>query len=143
MKLIHLLKNLFTGDFVIGIGNNKVVSFPKIAPYMVVLLPIMGYMVNNYIKNPITWILVFIIVILVLFGFFYYSLLPKEKVNTLEEWKKDNVIAINVKKEDLLNSNDKPSINNTKGEIIDYLEKNNIEFNKNDSKTKLLEKISK
>ena len=93
MKIIHFLKKMFTGGIAIRVSkydenkNAKTVSFPKIAPWMMVLIPLLGYLGNT--GNPLVWLAVVATVIVVFFGFFYYSVFKSELPKTNEELAND------------------------------------------------------
>lgn len=173
MKLIHFLKNIWTGGIVIRVskydktGNAKSLGFPKIAPWMITLLTAMAFLQHI----PLVLITLFpITAVVVFFGFFYYDVFKEEIPKTKEEAKKDIItIGFNRKEivfektdlEKALEANDSveykneviteveskndieiiPTMDNTKGEIIDYLHNKGIRYKKSDTKAKLLSKI--
>ncbi len=149
-------------------GNAKTLGFPKIAPWMITLITTIAFLQHIplvlAILLPLTHVVVF-------FGIFYYKVFKSEKPLTKEDAKKDILtIGFDSKKIEFEKSDSekaleisievsievedspkevsetkakevKPTMDNTKGEIIAYLGSKGIEYKKSDTKALLLSKI--
>ena len=106
MKIVHAFKLILTGGYAIRVskynenGDAKILSFPKIAPLMMVLFPLLAYFGEKEVISVYFWIVLGLMFICVVFGFFYYDIFKSERPKNVEDVKKD-IINIGFKKSEI------------------------------------------
>jgi hypothetical protein len=107
MRFIYFLKKYLIGSYTIRvgkydeIGNAKTIGLPKIAPFMLVLFPLIVYLVNlESCIHQLSWIFMSISIVYILFGVVYCKIFESE-TPSVDDIKND-VIAIGFDKKELV-----------------------------------------
>lgn len=93
---MNLIEKTLVGAYSI-VYNNKYHTFPKIAPIMMIALPLMGYFQKSSVDVPALFYTGLALFLIGLLGFFYFDIFPKRKPKTKEESMKYTTV-INEKK---------------------------------------------
>jgi hypothetical protein len=137
------MKKIFTGGIAIRVSkydenkNAKTLSFPKIAPFMTVLLPLLGILGNAEGGiNPLFWLVAGVTAICVFFGFFYYSVFKSELPKTDEELA-DDIFTIGFSNKEIKFADDSEKKDEMPQAVVDVIKeyKEEITFDKTETET--------